>query len=477
MQKIASVRLCIILGSFLVALFLLQENKANFKTASVENSQYDSSRVLVRYKNQASIFGKSNLINILNKKQRTVISSETILPQLDLWHLSPDVSSKELAESLSKHPLIQYAEPDYIVYTMGGEKKKKQDTTIPLPAEDNVSGPDPKLTNSYGLLKIEAPKAWEIHRGTSEVIIAIIDSGIDYRHDDLSTNLWYNTGEVGSYEDDKNKTHNRQTDGIDNDGNGYIDDVIGWDFRNNDGKPYDDNDHGTHVAGIAGAIGDNSLGSSGVTKDVRLMILKFIHSDGSGKVSDAIKAISYAIKNGAKVLSNSWGGASFSQSLQEAIVLTAENNMLFVAAAGNGGDDSKGDNIDKEPVYPAAFDLSNIISVAATNRSDKLEFFSNYGSTNVDFAAPGADIFSTLPNNKYGNFSGTSMATPYVAGAAALLLGFNSNLTTLEIKQALMDSVDPLAGLKNKTVTGGRLNVYKAIQVLQSNKILLGKEE
>ena len=241
-------------------------------------------------------------------------------------------------------------------------------------------------------------------------MVAIIDTGIDYTHPDLAANIWTNPGEIAG-------------DGIDNDGNGYVDDVHGYDFVNNDGDPMDDHFHGTHTAGTVGAVGNNGVGVTGVNWQVKLMALKFLGASGSGSVSGAVSALEYAVTMGVRLSNNSWGGGGYSQALYDAIKNSQVIGHVFVAAAGNSGVNS-----DLQPAYPASYDLDNIISVAAIDSSDNLASFSNRGVVTVDLAAPGVAVLSTVLGGGYASYSGTSMATPHVTGAAALALGLSSGL-------------------------------------------------
>jgi subtilisin family serine protease len=309
----------------------------------------------------------------------------------------------------------------------------------PMPAEVNPPILDPSLDKTYGLDKMSVPKAWEIHKGSKDFVVAVIDTGIDYNHKDLSFNLWRNP----------NPTKN---------------DTVGFDFVHNDGLPYDDNEHGTHTAGTIGAVGGNGIGVSGVNQRVSIMALKFISSEGSGTTTDAILAIDYAIEHGAKVLSNSWGGPADSgeenKALYDAIERAKAKDVLFIAAAGNDGADNDG----PKGSLPAGFDNENLISVAATDKMDRLAFFSNYGKRTTHVSAPGVNVYSTVPGDKYAQLSGTSMACPHVAGAAALLWSKNPTWNFKKVKEVLMKTVDKLPELEPKTVTGGRINVLKALQ-------------
>ena len=298
-----------------------------------------------------------------------------------------------------------------------------------------------------GLLNadINIEPAWALGTATS-IVTAVIDTGVDYTHPDLASNIWTNTDEVAG-------------NGIDDDGNGFVDDVRGWDFVNNDSDPMDDNGHGTHVAGTIGAVGNNGIGVTGVAWTASIMPLKFLDQSGSGSLSDAIKAIQYARVNGAKIINASWGGGGFSSALQSAITQFITSGGLFVAAAGN-----EATNNDVTPSYPDNY--QGVISVGASTRTDTRASFSNYG-TSVDVFAPGQSILSTLPGNRYGSLSGTSMATPQVAGALALLWGQNPTLSANTISQALINSTDNVLRASNST--HGRINVGAAATSLRAS--------
>ncbi|MCB8753135.1 S8 family serine peptidase [Planktothrix agardhii 1810] len=273
----------------------------------------------------------------------------------------------------------------------------------------------------------------------------MIDTGVDYDHPDLSANIWTNPGEIAG-------------DGIDNDSNGYIDDVRGWDFAYNDNNPMDVHGHGTHVAGTIAGKGNNGVGVTGVAWNAKIMPLKFLNDSGSGSLSNAILAINYATAKGVKLTNNSWGGGGYTQALYDAINTAGQQGALFIAAAGNSSQ-----NTDTTPAYPASYDLANIISVASTTRTDGLSWFSNYGATTVDLGAPGSDIYSAWPNSTYNTISGTSMASPHVTGAAALLWSQNPTWTAQQVKNRLMSTGDSISALNGKTVSGKRLNIYNAL--------------
>jgi subtilisin family serine protease len=303
---------------------------------------------------------------------------------------------------------------------------------------------------------IDAPEAWNTTTGSRSVVVAVIDTGVDYTHRDLAANAWQNPGEIAG-------------DGIDNDRNGFVDDVFGYDFVNRDGDPMDDNGHGTHVAGTIGAVGDNGTGVVGVAWQVSIMGLKFLSGSGSGSTSGAIAAINYATRMrrdfGVNIVAtnNSWGGGGFSTSLRDAIEAGGRAGILFVAAAGNEATDNNA-----SPSYPASYTSDAIISVAATTRTNQLASFSNWGATSVDIGAPGSSIYSTVPGNAYATYSGTSMATPHVTGAIALLAAANPQATAPQLRSAVLSTAVPVPALAGRVATGGLLNVAAALGAIAS---------
>jgi subtilisin family serine protease len=331
---------------------------------------------------------------------------------------------------------ILYVEPDYKTFR-----------------SDGIAGyNDPELSGQWAYSKINAFAAWEKTQG-GKVVVAVIDSGVDYNHRDLAPNMWHNPREVGG-------------NGIDDDGNGYVDDVYGWDFSQGNSDPMADDSpkfHGTHVAGTVAAALNNGVGGSGVAPNVQIMALKYLDSSGSGRTSNAILAIDYAVRNGARILSNSWGSFNYSASLRDAIENARKHNVIFVAAAGNGDSNGNGVNIDVNPFYPAAYAIDNIISVAASNQSDALTTWSNYGRTRVSVAAPGQCILSTRNGNTYATMSGTSMAAPAVSGVMGLIVAANPNLNYRQAKDILMSTVDKVGSLSNKVAAGGRVNALSAV--------------
>lgn len=346
---------------------------------------------------------------------------------------------------------------------------------IQAPSSSPARGPDPRVSSQWGLAKSNAQAAWSIQRGDRNVVVAVIDTGIDYNHEDLRSSLWRNPNEIAG-------------NNVDDDNNGYVDDVLGWDFSSNDALPYDlmsamrfdgNPGHGTHCAGVIGGSGENAIGISGIAPGISIMGLRFISESGQGTTDAAIQAIRYAVANGAKVLSNSWGGEAGDEDdteLQQAIQDAQDAGVLLIFAAGNGRNGvGYSNDTDPSPAIPASYDHDAIISVAATDVNNALGAFSNFGTRTVDIAAPGVKIMSSVPNNGYedsitvfglpiAEWSGTSMAAPHVAGVAALIWSEYPHLTAAEVKARILNSATPVAGLATKVKVGGILNAQRALQ-------------
>ena len=419
-----------------------EDENGEFKLSSYV--EYVADHILVNISNEEKLHKLKEEFNSLGFKK--IADKQLFIVSLN----GSDIDTvKNAIADYESDGSIKYAEKDYVL---------------------NKSTNDTHFSHLYGLhnigqsggtvdADIDAPEAWGITKGSRDVLVAIIDTGIDYNHEDLAANMWQNPGETGTDANGNDKS----TNGIDDDNNGFIDDFRGWDFVNDDNDPIDDNAHGTHCAGTIGAVGDNSTGVIGVSPLVSMVGLKFLSGSGSGFISDAVQAVLYTNKIGVDISSNSWGGGGFSQSLKNAIEESANRNIVFVAAAGNSGR-----NTDDQAAFPASYDCANIISVAATDRNDALASFSNFGVTSVDMGAPGVSILSTVPGNSYSFFSGTSMACPHVSGAAALLRSTNSSISFTDIKNALMHKSDFIGSLSGKTASGSRLNIHKALSTENS---------
>ncbi len=454
-----SLRRTSVLAGFLVALSLcllaLQGATQEAKTQAEEESgdptyqegtqqAFAAGEIIVKLEEAAS------QADLRDLNQQTDASVEEDLPQSDVSvvDLPRDLSVSEAVQAYEDSPDVEYAEPNFLL----------KPAAVPN---------DPSFDRMYGLnntgqtggtadADIDAPEAWNTTTGSAGVVVAVIDEGVDIGHPDLRDNIWTNPGEIAG---------NR----IDDDKNGYVDDVNGYDFANNDASVYDPDpisgggdEHGTHVAGTIAAAGNNGTGITGVGWRTRIMPLKFLGANG-GYTSDAVEAINYAVNKGVKISNNSWGGGGDSQALQDAIARAEANGHLFIAAAGNGGSDGIGDNNDAVPHYPSNYPNSNIVAVAATGDRDTRASFSNFGAKSVDLAAPGVNILSTLPGNTYGSYSGTSMATPHVAGVAALVKSQNTTLDDAQLKARLLNTVDKKTNLDGRVLTGGRLNAARAV--------------
>lgn len=360
--------------------------------------------------------------------------------RLRLHHvkLPPGLSVADATRKYKASPLVEYAEPNFYLHI---QNTPNDPSFSQLWGIHNTSGSKPDAD-------IDGPEAWDLSTGSKSVVVAVIDTGVDYNHQDLAPNMWMNPGEIPG-------------NGIDDDGNGYVDDVYGIDAYNHDTNPFDDHFHGTHVAGTIGAAGNNGIGVVGVNWEVSIVACKFIGAGGSGSTAGAIECLEYIrdLKDrGVNIVAsnNSWGGGGDSVALRDAIA--AQGDMLFIAAAGN-----ESSNNDKVPFYPAVYDLPNMVSVAATDNGDNRASYSNFGSRTVHIGAPGHSIYSTFPNSQYQMASGTSMAAPHAAGVAALLKAQDPNRDWRTIRNLLLAGGDPIASLSDITITGRRLNAYGAM--------------
>src|SRR6478736_6542949 len=376
--------------------------------------------------------------------------------RVQLATVAPRASARAMS-LLEGNADVSYVEPDRTIHLYANpvpnDPQFKKEWGL------NNTGQTVDFTAGTPGADIGAERAWGVTTGKKSVVVGVIDTGIDASHPDLAANMWINPGE---------NCPGCRNDGIDNDHNGYVDDWRGWDFINNDNNPTDDNGHGTHVAGTVGAVGNNGTGVIGVNWNVQLMPLKFIGADGTGDVAGAVAALRYATAMGVRVTNNSWGDTEYSQALYDAIADANAHGDLFVAAAGNDGVNS-----DTTPTYPADFNLPNIISVGASDSTDHLAYLSNYGQSSVDLAAPGVSIYSTWPGRAYRSESGTSMASPHVAGAAALVLAAHPAATADTIKALLMRTVDHPVALAGTSASQGRLDAGNALTCANKPQLVI----
>lgn len=471
--------------------------------AGVANATSDAKDLLIKFTDAASIshfalmaqtggakiesLGAGNWIRVqLTDKQLQHVSLEEIRANPNVLAVQPNYKI---------HLLENYQATDLTVRARAEKALRLRSVTPSFAPPDNPpfpssgsggSGDDPLFNKQWGMNDIGVKSGWKFAKG-QPVVVAVIDTGVDYTHEDLIDNLWRNLGEMGKDAQGRNKA----TNGIDDDGNGFIDDVAGWDFVSNDNKPYDlsmdplqvilqggNPGHGTHCAGNVAARANNGKGIAGVAPEAKIMAIRFLSEKGQGDTASAVKAIQYAVKNGAKVLSNSWGSEGddpaepdANKALRDAISEAEAAGVLFIAAAGNGHNGVGYDNdTDPKPGVPASYGNENIISVAAVDSKDALGSFSNWGARSVDLGAPGVAVFSTMVGQNYSDvvvdtfgiratWDGTSMATPHVAGAAALYWSKHPNATWRDVKNAILISAKPIASLRGKTVSGGKLNV------------------
>lgn len=411
---------------------------------------YQQDTILVVYKDNVTKFERSSAQKLVGATIKDINAdgvddkfSHLLNGKLARLSLKSGADIEQAIKMISKHPAVKYAEPNYIVRAIG----------VP---------DDPSFVDLWGLhntgqsgglagADIDAVLAWNTSTGDRNVVVGVIDTGVDYNHPDLQANMWVNPGEIAG-------------NGIDDDGNGVIDDIHGYNANTNTGDPMDGNGHGTHVSGTIGAKGNNGVGVVGVNWDVSIIGCQFLDANGSGTTAAAIACIDYMtnlkLNHGVdvKATNNSWGGGGFSQALKDAIDSANDAGILFLAAAGNDAYDN-----DVTPSYPASYDSNAIMAIASTDRNDNMSGFSQWGLTSVDMGAPGSAILSTVPDGGYDTYSGTSMATPHVTGTAALVWSLNPDLSAVEMKELLMASGDSNASLTGRTVAGTRLNVASAL--------------
>ncbi len=410
-----------------------------------ETRSFGRPEVLVKFRDGVTLETIESLTSRMNDRVEDRIES------VAGWTSIDDLDNADADAIVAKYtslPEVEYAEPNFeISLSEAG----------PL---EPILPRDPQFNDQWALANsgqrggkqgadISATLAWATTTGSEDVVVAVLDSGVDYAHEDLRGNMWMRPASMAPYHDSEL---------------GTVDDENGYSAIEGIPDPMDENGHGTHCAGIIGAEGENNLGIAGVNWNIKIMPLKFMNSGGFGTTKDAIEAINYVIDRkkagvNVRVISASWGSTQKSRALEDVIRKAYENDILFVAAAGNATTDN-----DRRPHFPSSYNVPNVISVAALDRNDQLARFSNYGVKSVAIAAPGVEILSTWLGNQYEEKSGTSMATPVVSGVAALILAENPRMSVDDLRKKLMDSTDPIVALKGKTVSGGRINAAKALQ-------------
>jgi thermitase len=434
-----------------------------YPPAVIGDGEEREAEVLVRFRPGVSEERMQEIANAHHDRVEDEIESVEGLAAIDDLD---DANAYRVAEEYASLPEVEYAEPNFRI-----ELADPQDINYSRPYPPPGAAPlaalagpnDPRFSDQWGLLNtgqsggraeadISALGAWEKTQGSKKVVVAVLDSGVDYTHPDLVGNMWHRPADVEMYRDDQL---------------GIFDDEDGFSAVEYDRDPMDENGHGTHCAGIVGAEGDNGIGISGVNWRVEIMPLKFMGRGGFGSTKDAIEAINYVIARkrdgvNVRVISASWGSTSRSKALEDVIRKAGENDILFVAASGNDRADT-----DKRPHYPSSYKLPNVLAVAALDRKDELASFSNFGAKSVHVAAPGKDILSTWLGGTYRDASGTSMATPFVAGVAGLVLSVEPNLSVKELRERLVNTVDKLDTLKGKVSSGGRVNAARAVGAMQ----------
>jgi len=436
------------IGCFAIVLMGSLQAKAS-KTFNLEYDHVPSELIVTFHPDT----NKSVKLSVLQMVQAQEVHSYRSAPSMQIKFLEKGDKQwlMEQATFLASQPEVKSVEANTIVRIIGH-------------SEDEVIPNDEKFPELYAMKNdgqtggtagadISATKAWVSGTGSRDVLVGVIDTGIDYNHPDIASNYWFNQGEMGEDESGLDKKEN----GIDDDNNGYVDDWRGWNFVNDTNDPMDDNRHGTHCAGTIAAEGDNERGVVGVAWQASMVGIKFLSGSGSGTLADAVKSIEYATTIGVDLTSNSWGGGGYSEVMHNAIRAANDQGILFVAAAGNSSA-----NNDVAPAYPASYDVENIISVAATDHNDALANFSSWGKGKVHLAAPGVAIVSAIPGEGYQALSGTSMAAPHVSGAVVLIKSLYPDVSVTQIKERLMNSVDHLDHLTTKVASSGRLNVFHA---------------
>ncbi len=415
-------------------------------TVGAQAQNYVPGRVIVKLRGKASSLQASSFASKMNSENNLEKTKSWSSFNLHSFQSKSGESTEQMIEALKNDPDVEYVEPDYLM------NKQSLDASIQSYTASEVHG----FVAGFGLTtnQVHGVEAWSQVTSNNNPIVAIIDTGIDLNHVALSDAIWTNTHEIAN-------------NGLDDDGNGYIDDVNGWNFNDNNNYPQDCDGHGTHVAGIIrGTTQDLFKSPHPDAPIIKIMPLKFLDCYGEGSTSNAISAIYYAVRNGAKVLNNSWGGGSYSRALHEAIIYSYTGKTVFIAASGNASN-----NNDAAKTYPASYDVPNVISVAATTSSDALAYFSNFGASSVHLAAPGTSILSAYPGDHFTALSGTSMAAPFISGVAALIMNEKPTMNGYQVKSIIAGTVDMKSQLSGKVMTGGRVNHLSALSYAKSATI------
>ncbi len=419
---------------------------------------YVPGEVIVKMKKGASSGQTQKFVGKMSLNSKMSLKRSWKRFNMHQFKLGAGQSVEQAVNDLLLDPDVEYAEPNYIFQKQSagieGHPMSYSETVEGL--ENNNEGFSGPTDFGQTEANISAEEAWQIlSRLNERPVVAVIDSGVDYSHYvfDESGAIWVNEDEIpGNY--------------IDDDGNGYVDDVRGWNFVSDSNDPMDDDNHGTHVAGIVLGMTQNILAPNLDPAVIQIMPLKFLDENGVGSTSDALAAINYALDNGANVLNNSWGGGYYSQALHDVITNGYNKGVSFIAAAGNAAN-----NNDSSPVYPASYEVPNVVSIAATSSRDSLASFSNYGNNSVHVASPGISILSTLPGDSFGYSSGTSMAAPFAAGLAALMIREKGVINGYQVKGVLYDHSDPIGGLNGFVASRSRINALEAVGFVQNNDI------
>ncbi len=427
---------------------------------TVYGQDYVPGEVIVKMKKNSTSDQTQKFVGKMSLSSKMSLKRSWKRFNMHQFKLGANQNVEQAVNDLLLDPDVEYAEPNYLFSKQSvgieGQPMSFSEAVEKAATENESFAGDDDDDFGQTSAGIQADEAWQIMSASSKrPIVAIIDSGVDYTHYvfDESGAIWVNEDEIPG-------------NGIDDDGNGYVDDVRGWNFVSNTNDPMDDDNHGTHVAGIVLGITQNILAPQLQPAAIQIMPLKFLDNNGVGSTSDALEAINYALDNGANILNNSWGGGYYSQALHDVITNGYNKGVSFIAAAGNSAN-----NNDASPVYPASYDVPNVVSIAATSSYDSLASFSNYGNQSVHVASPGISIMSTLPGDSFGYSSGTSMAAPFAAGLAALLVREKADINGYQIKGVLYDHSDAVGGLNGYVASKSRINALEAVGFVQNNDI------